>query len=83
MSLKEDTVIDKVETNRATGVISVRTATIIYKDGKEISRSNHRRLLTPGMDISSEPADIQAQCAALWTPELVAEYQANIANAGG
>tara|TARA_R100001082_G_scaffold103480_1_gene74194 strand:- start:243 stop:518 length:276 start_codon:yes stop_codon:yes gene_type:complete len=66
--------------------INVRNATIIKDDGKEISRSFHRKVLTPGTldtsdnlvdtDISGEDADVQAICNAAWTTQVKADYKA-------
>ena len=37
------------------------------EDGKEISYSYHRKVLTPDMDISSESDEIKALAGAIWT----------------
>ena len=47
--------------------INVRTKTSIIEDGKEISYSYHRKVLTPDMDISSESDEIKALAGAIWT----------------
>ena len=47
--------------------INVRTKTSIMEDGKEISYSYHRKVLTPDMDISSESDEIKALAGAIWT----------------
>ena len=41
--------------------------TSIIEDGKEISYSYHRKVLTPDMDISSESDEIKALAGAIWT----------------
>ena len=66
--------------------IQVRTATIIKEDDKELTRSFHRHLLTPGTldasdnlvdtNISGEDADVQAICNAVWTSQVKADYKA-------
>ena len=66
--------------------IQVRTATIIKEDGKELTRSFHRHVLTPGSldasdnlvetNISGEDADVQAICNAAWTDQIKADYKA-------
>jgi len=66
--------------------IQVRTATIIKEDGKELTRSFHRKVLTPGTldasdnlvdtNISGEDADVQAICNAAWTTQVKADYKA-------
>jgi hypothetical protein len=47
--------------------INVRTKTSIIEDGKEISFSYKRRVLSPEMDISSESDEIKALAGAIWT----------------
>jgi hypothetical protein len=54
MALSEVTKNDKIEVLQlAAGypVVQVRTATIISRDGEEISRSFHRHVLTPDADL--------------------------------
>ena len=60
--------------------VQVRTDTIIKEDGKEISRSTHRHVVHPDMDISSENAEVQAVANAVWTDAVKAawaDFQAN------
>ena len=61
-----------------TGVIQVRVATVVCKDGVEIGRSYHRHCLSPGQDVSQEEPETQAVAAAVWTPEVVTEYAAMV-----
>lgn len=66
--------------------IQVRTATIIKEDGKELSRSFHRKALVPGTldasdnlvatNISGEDADVQAICNAAWTSQVKTDFTA-------
>ena len=74
MALIEKTIIDKVELTEV-NTIQVRTATIIEKDGTEISRSYHRHVVSPGDDITNEDAKVQAVANAIWTAEVIAAYQ--------
>ena len=60
--------------------IQVRKATIVEEDGVELGRTYHRHVLTPGSDISGEDAEVQAIAAALWTEEVIAAYEASIAD---
>ena len=59
--------------------IQVRTKTSIMEDGKELSYSYHRRVLTPDADVSGESAELQALAGALWTDELKSAYADSIA----
>ena len=79
MALIEKTIIDKVELVENNS-IQVRTATIIERDGTEISRSFHRHVLAPGDNVTNEDPKVQAIANAVWTEEVIAAYQALIAN---
>ena len=79
MALTETTKVDQVELVE-TNHIQVRTATIIERDGEEISRSFHRHVLAPGDDVTNEDPKVQAIANAVWTDEVIAAYQAAQAN---
>jgi hypothetical protein len=79
MALIEKTIVDKVELVENNS-IQVRTATIIERDGTEISRSFHRHVVSPGDDVTNEDPKVQAIANAIWTEEVIAAYQALIAN---
>ena len=79
MALTEETKNDKIEVLQLAGypVIQVRTATIIKRDDVEISRSFHRRVVTPGDDFLAEPdADVMAIIQVVFTAESQAAYAA-------
>ena len=78
MALSEATVEDKIEVVDCGGwkAIQVRTATIISKDGEEISRSFHRHVVSPADDWTGESAEVQAMCNTFHTSEAVAAYEA-------
>lgn len=78
MTLIETTKVDQIEVVENSS-IQVRTATIIEKDGTEISRSFHRHVVSPGDDISNEDPKVQAIANAIWTPEVIEKYKASIA----
>ena len=77
MALTERTENDKIEIVGQYKAIQVRRATVIERDGAEVTRSFHRHVLYPGTlgessvlvdtDISGEDADVQAICNAAWT----------------
>ena len=85
MALTETQENDKIEVVNKWN-IQVRNATIIKKDGVEITRTFHRKVLTPGTldasdnlvdtDISGEDADVQAIANAAWTTQVKADYKA-------
>ena len=57
MALTEETVQDKIEVVGDHKIIQVRTATVIKRDGVEISRAFHRHVVTPDADTSGESDD--------------------------
>lgn len=70
----------KIEIIPPYSIIQCRRADIIEKDGVEVGRSYHRHCRNPGEDVSEDCAELQAVAAALWTPEVIAAYQASIAD---
>jgi len=79
MALTERTVEDKIEIVGDYKHIQVRAATVIERDGVEISRSFQRHTIAPGDDVSNESAEVQAIAAAIHTAEVIAAYQAHVA----
>ena len=85
MAITKTSENDKIEVVRKWN-IQVRTATVIKKDGVELTRSFSRKVLNPGTldasdnlvdtDISGEDADVQAICNAAWTTQVKADYKA-------
>ena len=87
MALTETNENDKIEVvNKWT--VQVRNALIIKKDGVELTRSFHRKVLVPGTldasdnlvdtNISGEDADVQAICNAAWTTQVKADFKAHL-----
>jgi hypothetical protein len=75
MSLEKIQTVDRIEVLE-NGCVQVRTAIKIVEDGTEINRTFHRHVVTPGDDYGQEDAKVQAICAAVHTPEVIAAYQA-------
>jgi hypothetical protein len=75
MALTKEKVIDQI-TVTENGIVLYREATRIMEDGNQISQTYHRTSLTPGSDISEQPANVQAIAATVWTPEVIAAYEA-------
>jgi len=61
-------------------IIQCRRADIVEKDGVEVGRTYHRHCRTPGEDVSDDCTELQAVAAALWTPDVIAAYQTNLAS---
>ena len=88
MALSETTEYDKIEIVSIYKTVQVRKATVIKKDGKELTRSYERYVLQVGTldgnndlvdtDISAEPAEIQAVCNAVWTTDVKAAWKAKL-----
>ena len=70
MALAETIEYDKIEVVGQYKAVQVRKATVIKKDGTELSRSFERYVLHPDSDISAEPAEVSAVCNAVWTDEV-------------
>ena len=79
MALTEETVQDKLEIVGDYKMIQVRTATVIKKDGVEISRSFHRHVVAPDSDVSGESADVQALATQFHTDAVKTAYAAHVA----
>ena len=84
MALTETTVEDKIEVVGDHKHVQVRTATVIARDGTEISRSFHRHVLVcstksgdtwADTDISDQSTEVQAICSAVWTSAVKTAYQ--------
>ena len=83
MALTEETVQDKIEVVGDFKHIQVRTATVIKRDGVEISRSFHRHVVAPDIsadDLANESADVQAIAAQVHTNAVKTAYAAHLAD---
>jgi len=78
MALSESTNIDQIEIKEWN--IQVRQATVIERNGEFVSRTFHRWVLTPDMDISGQEQKVQDIANAAWTPEVKAAYEQFKAN---
>ena len=77
MALTERTEEDKIEIVGQYKHVQVRTATVIERDGVEISRSFRRHVVAPGADTSGESTEIQAICSTVHTQAVIAAYNAS------
>ena len=88
MALAESIEYDKIEVVGLYKAVQVRKATVIKKDGVELTRSFERYVLHPGTldgndnlvdtDISAEPAEVSAICNAVWTTDIKAAWKAKL-----
>ena len=75
MSIEKVKVIDQI-TVTENGIILYREATKIIEDGVELTKTYHRSSLTPGQDLTGQPANVVGIANTVWTPEVIAAYQA-------
>ena len=78
MAITKETVVDQV-TVTENGIVLYREATRIIEDGKVLTQTYHRSSLTPGQDLTGQPANVVAICNTAWSPEVIAAYQAQLA----
>ena len=88
MALSESIEYDKIEVVGQYKQVQVRKATVIKKDGVELTRAFERYVLQAGTldgnnalvdtDISSEPAEVQAVCNAVLTTDVKAAWKAKL-----
>ena len=88
MALSESIEYDKIEVVGIYKAVQVRKATVIKKDGEELTRSYFRYVLHPGTldesdnlvdtDLSSEPAEVSAICNDVWTDSVKAAWKAKL-----
>ena len=74
MSLEKVSSVDQIEVLNS-GIIQVRTATIILENGIEISKAYHRQVLAPGDSLAGQSERVVAIANATWTPDVISAYQ--------
>jgi hypothetical protein len=80
MPIEKQTVVDQI-TVIENGVILYREATRIIEDGAPLTQTYHRTSLTPGEDLTDKPEKVVAIAEMVWTPEVIAAYEAQQAEA--
>jgi hypothetical protein len=83
MALTEETIQDKIEVVGEYKYIQVRTATVIKKDGTEISRGFSRHIVTPNIsadDLAKESTEVQGIANSVWTDEIKKAYEKKLAD---
>jgi len=88
MALTESIEYDKIEVVGQYKHIQVRKATVIKKDGAELTRSFERYVLNAGAldgsdnlvdtDLSAQPAEVSAICNAAWTTSVKDAWRAKL-----
>ena len=72
---KKQTVVDRIEV-LADQTVAVRYVVTVLEDGKPFAEQVKGNYFKPGDDYSAEEAKVQAICATVHTPEVVAAYLA-------
>jgi|TARA_B100000073_G_C23642777_1_gene537356 hypothetical protein len=98
MAITKEIVEDKIEVVGDYKAIQIREATVLKEDGKELTRSFHRKALQcvvsskdedgkwthTDTDVSKESDEVKAICAAVWTDAVKTAAKAfNEANSMG
>jgi hypothetical protein len=83
MALTEETIEDKIEIVGDYKAVQVRTATIIKKDGAELTRSFHRHVVNPTDDISGQSDEVKAICNVVHTDTVKEAYKKHIESLSG
>jgi hypothetical protein len=76
--LAKQTVIDRIEILQDQ-TVAVRYLITITEDGLLLTDQVKGNYIRPGDDYSAEDAKVQAICSTVHTPEVIAAYQASIA----
>ena len=76
MSIIKNTIVDQI-TIVENGSVFYREVTQIMEDGNQISQTFNRSGLYPAQDLTGVPANVVAICNTVWTPEVIAAYQAS------
>ena len=82
MALTEETLNDKIEvvSSGDWSCVQVRTATVIKRDGEEISRTFHRHVVNTDADLTPEDNDVSVICSVVFTQACKDAYAAHIAS---
>lgn len=78
MAITKETKVDQI-TVTENGIVLYREASRIMENGVELTKTFHRTSLTPGQDLTGQPAQVVAIAQAAWTPEVIAAYEAQVA----
>ncbi len=88
MALTKTIEEDKIEVVGEYKQVQVRTATVIKEDGTELSRSFHRKALSPGYldpsdnfidtDLSGESAEVRGIANSVWSSAVKDAWKAKL-----
>lgn len=83
MALTEETIEDQIEIIGNYKAVHVRTATVIKKDGVELTRSFHRHVVNPTDDTSGQSDEVKAICNVVHTDAVKEAYKKHIESLSG
>ena len=88
MALSESIEYDRIEIVGEHKAVQIRKATVIKKDGAELTRSFERYVLHPrtlddsdnlvDTDLSGQPTEVSAICTAAWTDAIKDAWKAKL-----
>ena len=88
MTLTKEPIEDKIEVVGDFKSIQIRSAVIIKEDGKELSRSFHRKVIHAGdidgsdnytqTDVSSQSTEVKGIAGAVWTSTVHDKWKAKL-----
>ena len=73
MEITKKTVIDRMEILE-NGTIQVREARRVFEGSELLAEKYHRYVLTPDMDVSTQPSDVKKLCTLRWTKKVKDAY---------
>ena len=84
MAITKETEIGQIEIVTAYKHVQVRMDTVIKEDGKELSRTYHRHVVTPDIsaeNLALEHAEVQTIAnSGIWTQEVKDAWAAHLAS---
>ena len=83
MALTEETIEDQIEIVGDYRAVQVRTATVIKKDGVEVTRSFHRHVVQPTDDTSKQSDEVKAICNVVHTDKIKEAYKKHLESQTG
>jgi hypothetical protein len=78
--LSKTTEIDKIEIVGSYNMVHLREATVVSEDGTEISRSFHRRVLSPVDSAEDESDAVKAIKNIVHTQDVIDAYASHLAS---
>ena len=78
MALTQTSTVDEI-TITSNGVILYRSNNLVMDGEKQVAQGYERNSITPGADLTNIPANVVAVANIVWTPTVIAKYNAKFA----